>query len=57
MAEVPSTTVKTAKIVAFGTSAAVLLVMQVIIFSVVTDFVTSLMLCGVSFVAGRMSKH
>lgn len=56
MAEVPST-LKTAKIVGFGTTAVVLLVMQVVIFSVVTDLMTSLMLCGVSFAAGRMSKH
>jgi hypothetical protein len=56
LAQVPDT-LKTVKIVGFGTTAVVLLVMQVVIFSVVTDFVTSLMLCGVSFVAGRLSKH
>lgn len=55
MTDVPST-LKTAKVAALGTSVVTLLVLQVVIFSVVTDFMTSLMLCGVSFLAGRMSK-
>jgi hypothetical protein len=47
---------KAVKVTALATSAVVLLLLQVVVFSVVTDLMTSLMLFAVGFVAGRMAK-
>ena len=47
---------KTAKSVSFATAGGLILVMQFILFGAVLDFVSDLLLIGIAFMAGRMSK-
>lgn len=47
---------KTAKVVAFGTVAVVLILLQFALLSAALDFVTSFVLFGVGFAAGKFIK-
>ncbi len=53
---VPSSTMKVVKVTAVGTSAVVILALQMVVFSAFVDALTSCMLFGIGYLAGRYLK-